>query len=997
MQNRLIHVGPRYVLFVICLLCGPLLALDPGHRITQYAHASWTRQQGQLPGSLLSLAQTADGTLWVGTESGLLRFDGVRFAPWRPPAGQLLPNDCINALAAGQDGTLWIGTRDGLSHWKGALLENYRTSKGPQGPGVGAILETRSHEIWIGADGYRSGGLCRLQAGRLDCYTTADGLPNLNVHSLFEDKLGNLWVGSLGGLCRWKKGNPRIYPLPESQGVIRSIAEDGQGEILIATGHENSLQRFTHGELAPYSLGSTGPRIRASAVLSDRNGGLWIGTFGQGIFHVNAGGIDRFSHADGLSSDVVFRLFEDREGDIWAATNDGLDRFRDFPVTTISKREGLSQDTVGSVFASKAGGMWIGTTGGLNLIQGGKIMEYGKRDGLPSDNIVALFEDRSGSLWVDSALGLAYSDAGRFHAIDLPVAREMHSIMAVLEDREHRLWFSDAVQGLFGIRDRHVAEVARWSQFGNKQARALEADLNGGLWLGFAQGGIAHYQNGQPARSYTTADGLGKGAVMDLHSAPDGTLWIATEAGLSRLRNGRIATLTTQHGLPCNRIHAMVEDSDGAFWLNTACGLLRISASDLAAWSADPHRTIGVRIFDASDGMRTRPTPTGYFRRAAKSNDGRLWFAVMDGVLVVDPRHLPQNHLAPPVQIEQITAERAVYPIQSFLKFPPLTKELQIDYTAFSFVAPERVRFRYRLDGFDKDWKDAGERRQALYTNLPPRDYRFRVIACNNDGVWNETGASLAFSIQPAFYQTIWFRLLSLAAFAVALWGLYRLRLHRIAVQMNLRFEERLSERTRIARELHDTLLQNIAGFALQLEALSKTVTGPGSARQRLRDLREQAEEWLREARESVWDLRSPTLGAPDLLEALRRVGEQVTSGKPVQVQVIVTGNRRPAPPALEAQLLRIVQEAIRNAVQHGQATEIKIHVAYLDANLIRIQIRDDGCGFVLDEASRKMGHWGLSTMRERAQQIGAELNIVTAPGHGSTIEVLAPVKPCPE
>jgi signal transduction histidine kinase len=390
--------------------------------------------------------------------------------------------------------------------------------------------------------------------------------------------------------------------------------------------------------------------------------------------------------------------------------------------------------------------------------------------------------------------------------------------------------------------------------------------------------------------------------------------------------------------------------------------------------------------------MRTRPTPSGYFRRAAKSTDGRLWFAVFDGVAMVDPKHLPENLLPPPVQIQQVTADHTAYPIAPHLRLPPLTRELQIDYTAFSFVSPEEVRFRYRLDSFDRDWNDVGGRRQAVYTNLPPGQYRFRVIACNNDGVWSKTGASYEFTIQPAIYQTNWFRFLCVAALAILLWGLYRLRLRQIAARLRMRYEERLAERTRIARELHDTLIQNIAGFALQLDGLSKTVTAPWPAKDRLRDLRQQAEEWLHEARLSVWDLRSPSLEGQDLLAALRKSGEQITSGKRVQFQMTVTGKRRPSSAILEEQLLRIVQETTRNAVRHGQPNKIEIHVSYQDEDVIRVRIRDDGCGFDLEEASRKMGHWGIATMRERANKIGAELNISSESGRGTEVEIVAPI-----
>jgi signal transduction histidine kinase len=352
---------------------------------------------------------------------------------------------------------------------------------------------------------------------------------------------------------------------------------------------------------------------------------------------------------------------------------------------------------------------------------------------------------------------------------------------------------------------------------------------------------------------------------------------------------------------------------------------------------------------------------------------------------------LPENRLAPPVQIEQLIADRKPYALHPGLMLPPLTRDLQIDYTAFSFAAPEQVRFRYKLEGYDSDWSETSSLRQAQYTNLAPRRYKFRVLAANNDGVWNEVGTSIEFGIQPTFYQTNWFKLSCLAAFGALLWMSYQLRVRHVAAQIALRFEERLSERTRISRELHDTLLQNITGFALQLGGLSKTVTAPESAKERLLDLRRQAEDWMREARESVWDLRAPVSEGQDFLEAMRIVGQRLTAGKQVRFHIAVSGAGREASVKLQENLLRIVQEATRNAIQHGGARQIDVRISYLSPDGIRLQICDDGCGFNLEEASLKLGHWGLATMRERAERVGADLKITSAPDRGAEIEVVVP------
>jgi len=968
-------------------LCKLLPALEPSIKVTQLDHAVWTRQDARLLGGVLTLAQTTDGYLWIGTEFGLLRFDGVRFQPWLPPNGQHLSSNYIVALTAARDGSLWIGTRDGLTHWVGDTLETYHTSKGTAGPVVTSILEDHEGQVWAGTAGADSAGLCRVVGKFLDCDRTTDR----SVLSLFEDRQASLWSGGTAGLCRRKPAPQSVYALQNVQGSITSIIQDWGGVIWIATNGLDGLFRLADDKLVPYRGENSGSQIRPHELLSDRDSGLWIGTAGQGIAHLAKGRMDQFTHADGLSNNMVRCLFEDREGNIWAGTDGGLDRFRELPVPTVSKREGLAGELVTSVFASKAGGVWVGMTAGLDRIESDGTISHMLGDSLPSASINGLFEEQGGRMWVGSNAGLKYLDHGRLRPAEQILARTIGPISSATEDRDHIVWFSSP-QGLARMQSGQITEILPWTQFENKQALALEADPNqGGIWLGFSQGGIAFWKQGQSARWYSAADGLASGGVMDLRFSHDGALWIATQTGLSRLWQGHIATLGTRNGLPCELIHDIVEDNEYALWLNTACGLVRITASDLASWSKKPERTASLRVFDASDGMWTHSVASGYFRRATKSTDGRLWFNVLAGVAEVNPRHLALNPLPPPVQIERITADRNVHPIKAGLRLPPLTRDLEIEYTALSFVDPEKVHFRYKLEGSDSIWHEAGGRRQAAYTNLPPKHYQFRVIASNNDGVWNEKGAVLDFFIPPAFYQTRWFELLCVVAAGLILWVLYRLRLRQIAARLSLRFEERIAERSRIARELHDNLLQNISGVALQLEGLSKTVTTPPSAKDRLRDLREQAEQWLHEARETVWDLRSPPLEGRDFLTALRETGEQITGGKTTHFHMRVIGSSRRLPEELEGQLLRIVREAIRNAVLHGQSRQILVEVAYLEGSAVEVEISDDGCGFILEEGSHKMGHWGLAGMQERAQQIGAELKIATSPGSGTRISITVP------
>lgn len=971
-----------------------LYALDPSHSVHQYGHRAWTREQGHLPGGVFSVTQTRDGPLWVGTEFGLFRFDGITFTAWQPPGGEQLSSPVITALEPDQEAGLWIGTRDSVLHWNGNVLQRYLISKGDRRP-ISAIRMDHGGNVWIGAVGFNSGGLFRLEGSKLRHYTRADGFEGGGVYSLFDDHTGNLWIGCSNGLYRWEGQGFRRYSAKDGPSqIVSPITETHDGSI-IASSEAFDLVKLVGNTLQEYRVGVSSGRLRTRAILADRNGALWIGTNGQGLMHLHEDKVERLMSRDGLSGDTVISLFEDHEGNIWVGTERGLDQFRDLPVTTLSTSEGLSESSAASVVASKSGGVWVGTSKGLNKIEGNRITIYDRRSGLPSDGVGSLLEDSGGTLWVGSAptgnrtAGLVFRSNGVFHPLDLPGSQKIRSIVAMAEDLEGVIWVSDIERGLISIEGQHVRDIVPWSVFGNCRAFALAADTHrGGILAGFAEGSIAHYRQGGRVRWYTAADGLGAGAINDLYIDRQGAAWIATRGGLSQIRNDRVATLTTANNLGCNQIHAVIGDRSGDIWINTPCGLQRLSRSDLSAWESNPSVKMHPRIYDGKDGMYSRATASGFFRRAAQSSDGRLWFPLFEGVAIVDPRNMHENALPPPVAIETIRAGNTTYSPKSGLTLGPLISDLRINYAAFSFVDTERVSFRHKLDGYDKEWHDVGGSRQALYSRLPAGRYRFRVTASNNDGIWNEAGAFLDFVVQPAIQETMWFQLLCIAVFALTLVAVYRLRLNQVKAKLAMRIEERVRERTRIGNELHDTLLQSVSGLSLHLDALSKVVREPQSVRERLRELRRQAELSLHQARESLWDLRSES--DKELDQAVLQIGAQLTQGSPIQFRTTVKGSRRTIPSSMQVHLLRIAQEAIRNAVCHSQATEIQADVSYEDPCTVGIRVVDNGCGFHLDAASAMSGHWGLVTMRDRAKQLGAKFEIFTEPGRGTQVEVIA-------
>jgi len=974
----------------------PVFALNPSLDVSQYGHTAWAVRDGFSLGNIYAMAQTPDGYLWLGTEFGLFRFDGVRSVPWRPPAGQQLPDRNINSLLVTRDGTLWMGTFAGLATWSDGKLVT-RPELGRQF--IASLFEDREGTVWAGSLETPTGRLCAIRSNGAQCYGE-DGAFGRAVWALYEDLSGDLWAAAQSGLWRMKPGPPRRYPTP-TELVGLSKGDDGR---LLTAMHGAGLLQFAGDKVESYPIRSAiNPSgllqdrdVNSNKLLRDRDGGLWIGTVERGLIHIHHGRADLFRRSDGLSGDVILSLFEDREGNVWSASTGGLDRFRELPISTVSVKQGLSSDATQSVLAATDGSIWVGAHDGLTRWKDGQTTIYRKANGLPDDTPQSLFQDDRGRIWVSTRRGLAYFKDGRFVATASVPGEEVYSITG---DKTGNLWLSGN-RGLSRMLEGHLVEHFPWSALGRRQQAKVVLSDQGGVWLSFwIDGGVLYLKDGQVRGSYTAADGVGRGPVTDLQLDRDGALWAATQdGGLTRIKDGRMATLTTGCGLPCDKVHWTVEDDDGAFWLYTGCGLVRIKRTELDAWIADPKRRIETTVWDAADGVRLRSLPNGeYGPPVAKSTDGKLWFVTGEGVQVVDPHHLAFNKLSPPVHIQQIVADRNVV---SNPHLPALTRDLQIDYTALSFVAPEKNRFKYKLEGYDRDWQDAGNRRQAFYTNLPPRSYRFRVIASNNSGVWNETGDTMEFSLDPAFYQTDWFRASVVAAFLLALWAAYRLRLHQLAREFNAHVEGQVDERMRVARELHDTLLQSFQGLIPVFQAARNLLPGRADrAAEVLDDGLKEAADAIVEGRNAIQNLR----GNPGIdrdLDALLTAAGQELAGSPEVVgsaptfRVVVEGLRQPLAPLVQDEVYRIGREMLRNAFQHAHASRIEVEIRYEDS-MLRLRVRDDGKGIdssVLKQGTRE-AHWGIPGMRERAKRIGGRFRIWSESGAGTEAELTVPAR----
>jgi ligand-binding sensor domain-containing protein/signal transduction histidine kinase len=976
----------------VLLWCPHALALDPSLDVSQYAHTAWTDRDG-LPGAVYAITLTPDGYLWLGTQSGVVRFDGVRAVPLPLPPGKQLPSTAVGALLTARDGTLWIGTLDGLVSWKNGQLTEYPALAHRT---VLTLLQDRDGTLWAGGFGGPTGMLCAIRGGSTACYGD-DGSLGTAVASLYEDSDGSLWVGAATGLWRWRPGPPTRY-LATPISRIGKMAQGDHGSGLIVA--VDSVRQITGRTVTDYPLHGVPLPLTAGTVLRDRNGGLWIGTTAHGLVHSYAGKTSMFTHSDGLSSDQVFALFEGREGTIWVATSDGLDQFRELPVTSLSVKQGLSSATASSVLAARDGSIWIGTTDGLSRWYHGRTTIYRRRSnpGLPDDDIHSLFEDERGRIWVSSFSGLAAFEKGKFTAAPSVPAGTKNAIAG---DNHGGLWlslFGTANYGLVHLADGKITEQVSWQRLGGGPGTGLVPDPDGGVWTGLLSGGIAYFRAGQIRNLPLSDDRAGARKVLDISRGRDGSIWVATENGLSRIKNGRVATLTTANGLPCKTVHWIIEDDLSSYWLYTNCGLQRVARTDLDAWTADPKRMIQVTTFDADDGVRLVPILKGFRPAVTKTSDGKIWFVNGNTVSFLDPSHSDINTVPPPVHIEQIAVNGKPYDVSNGMRLPAGVRELLVDFTALSLEEPNKVRFRVKLEGQDKGWRELANQRHIQYTNLAPGTYRFRVIACNNSEVWNEQGDVLDFSIAPAYYQTNWFRAACVAAFLGMVWGIYELRVRQLAAQFNMRLEERVSERTRIARDLHDTLLQSFQGLVFRFQAARYYLPDrPEEASDALDSALVSADQAIAEGRGAIQALRSGSSEESNLEQMLLATGRELASSQKdgdsaPSLRVIVEGERRVKRAMIREEICRIARELLRNTYRHAHARSIEAELRY-DDDAFLLVVRDDGKGIdpkVLKDHGRA-GHWGLPGLYERAEGIGARLDIWSEAGAGTEVRLTVP------
>jgi signal transduction histidine kinase/ligand-binding sensor domain-containing protein len=969
----------------------PVTATDLPGVLTDYTITSWGQRDGFPLGSTWAIAQDEDGYLWLGTDAGLFRFDGVRFLPWTPPEADPPLRGSIRSLLSARDGSLWIGFGDAgrAVRVQDGRPRIYGETEGLPRAAVTSLVEDADHTIWA----VTSRGLFALRDERFQRVGPEVGLPDTPIYGLRVDPRGRLVVGTGAGIFRRVESSPRFELLSPSvqEGVPRAFTDDGSGALYVT---DSILGFRSVGDAAP---GAPDPmrRGRGYALFRDSHNNMWVGTLGQGLWRVRPrpttslrpgpGGdfvIERVTELTGLSSDGVLALMEDRDGNLWVGTSEGLNRLvprRIIRVTDLGLVTGVESAADGHV--------WVGTIDELVRFSAADPASPLARVRLPGSRLATMHADGD-ALWAVTNRGIV-GLTGRDGTLRPVTGTEsLRQVSALANDKDGRLWLYDQTGGLFSLRQRRLEPFGLPEERRADRIALMHVDSTGRLWLAFASGQLGEVVAGV-LKIHDGGSGFEPSLVHAIHEDRDRVIWFARTDGLSRYADGRFVTLTRDKGFPLRNLTGLVEDQRDNFWIGSNLGIARISRAEIdKAFAAGRADTIQYTLFDRSDGIASTPRAVySLGRPAAMASDGRVWFVTGAGVTIIDPKTLETVRPPAPVRVERVIANDTTFEAAPGVTLPARSSSLQIDYTVVNLTSPFRTNFRYKLEGFDADWITAGPRRQAFYTNLPPRPYRFVVVARNSEGMpLSET--AWEFAIAPMFYQTRWFSAALVALVALAGWGAWRLRLRQVRREFSLL----LHERTRLSREIHDTLLQSLVGIALQFDALAGELpAAAGRTRDQLVRMRKQVEEHIREARHSIWNLRSPTLRRRDLGTALRAFAEQATESAGIAVDVDINGAPPRRVPRVEEQLLRIGQEAVSNAVRHSGASRIRIRLDYRPDD-VTLRVADDGRGFDFAALQREPnGHYGLITMRERAAEIGGSLLIESRPPAGTEITAVVP------
>jgi signal transduction histidine kinase/ligand-binding sensor domain-containing protein len=953
-------------------------ALDPTHDIGQSVHRIWQNQPGLRQSTINVVTQSSDGYLWLGTPSGVVRFDGARFTS-------------VPALEQASLGDFWART----------------------------IVEDSARRVWMVSNtDFR---LVRIGDDGVKVFAGDDSQPLNEASCVASGRGGEIWVCTPGGLARFQDGRWRVYQNgPKSRQIAACEAYDNT--VWMAGG--STITSWDGSAFTTHKLRSVPADTTMRALLCATDGSLWVGTR-NGLVQLKDGEEHLYSFLSGLPDNVINSLAEGRGGNLWIGTSNGLSRFHDGVFDSYGYREGLSQSTVFSLFEDREGSLWVATKHGLNQFMDGAATRFTKNEGLPSDNVGPLLQDHRGKLWAGTLEGgLARFDGVHF----IPITHFSNNrITTLAETTDGALW-AGTDRGLIRLEDGQTRETYTTEQgLPSNRIRSLFRDHSGALWAGTERGpakldrggfvqepGFGRIRHLPIVAMGETPDGqmlfaaergsvylFSSGTLQELmdgdtpvrdvdafYTDPEGLVWMgATANGLRMWRDGKISRFQVRDGLYDGEIYGVLPDRQGHLWMSCSKGFFSVSRSELLDFAAGKIPKVTSSPFSPLDGLRTIQGMQGIQPVGAAASNGQLWFSSTYGVLAFGPHVGVRDVPPPPVVIEEVSVNGETVALNRIHNLAPGQKNLEFDYTAPTFLTADRTTFRYILEGYDQNWTDAGTRREAFYTNLPPGKFRFRVTACTLFVPCNEAGAAIEFELLPNFYQRVWFLPLCAIVLGMLGWLAYQFRIRQLREQFGLV----LAERSRIARELHDTLIQGFSGITMQMQALVGRVRSP-EEKLSLNEIIKDAGECLRETRRSVAGLRASSGASPGLAIAIADAARQITQERNIRLKLNLDETQPELPAEVKYNLLCIAQEAVANSVKHSGARTIEIGLICSRRDL-RLSVRDDGRGMPRDgNPSGQTGHYGLIGMKERASQIGAEFELVSAPGRGTTISVQVPV-----
>ena len=979
----------------VVLGCPPVDASGGDRTIRQFQHTTWTAKEGAPP-EIWALDQGPDGFLWLGTGSGLYRFDGVRFERFQPAHGERLASIDITAVTALASSEVWIGySAGGVSRLKNGHVTTFMEKDGLWPGMVVRFRQDKDGVLWA----VSHGGLARFEDGQWRRVGTDWNVPADMIVGLFPARDGTLWLSTAGSVYFCRPGARRFEPTGATT-QHATFTQTPDGRMWIADGLHGlrPLPNYSAGDRRnpwPLKPGTPGDALAVSSYAIDRRGVIW-GTdiLNGGIFRVDPRQVklpahslqhsdvrDVFRRADGLTSDRATPILADREGNIWVGTNAGLNRFREAAI--VPETAVHAATAFGYGIAAMPDATYI--TDGVWLYAAAPNDAARPLTRLASPGNIVLFTSRDGSLWYGNDTFMHRRKGHELSRIAMPAGVADDSVQAIAEDDAGTLWVAFTRAGIFQLKN------GVWSEridLGGLPIPAIAKSVpTGPLWFGFSDGRVARH-DATGTRVFSDRDGLEVGTVQAL-TIRNGAVWVGGKFGVARLDKNRFRTIGPERVPPLFGISGIGQAHDGGLLFNGLMGVVRIEANEVEKAFADPSYSPAHSLYDRSDGLPGVAQQGPQSPTVVTGADGRIWFISNTGVGVLARDGSARNDLAPPVTLRSATGGGATYSTAGPLTLPAGASALTIAYTAASLSVPERVRFRYKLENLDSDWVDAGGRREAVYNNLGPGRYRFRVVAANEDGVWNTAGATLAIEIPPTFFQGWPFMLLSALTAVILLWLAYSMRLRFVADRIRRSMAERMEERERIARELHDTLLQSVQALTLRFQLAADDLPEGSPARDTLEEALDRADTVIAEGRDRVRDLR--VLRDSDIETIISDIIARQAFGPAVDIAVTSSGAVRLLNPLVLDEATHIAAEAIFNIWRHARATRVAIDIRH--GEQFSVRFADNGVGLSPEVADRglKEGHFGLSGMRERAENLRGGLVVRPLPGGGTEVMLTVP------